>query len=217
MCGAKGAVGGAEPAIDGAVPVVGGTVPPVPAVNGAVPAIGGAVPAVGGTMPAVNGAAPAPAIGGAVPAVNSAAPATDGAVAAHGPIQIHIPHWKEEWCMEELIHFRTTARWADLVGWVKGSLATSARRALAVHTTDDCQYRKAPGPSGSNLKSCGLETLIPDPADGTRAHVELHLPNAFAYGDGLRIKHVSQQVGRGCVQSAACVELLCWWCQRLQG
>ena len=169
-----------------------------------------AAPVDGDTGPAVHVEGEAPAVGGRSRHIIVDTRAVGGQFA-----QIPIPQWNEEWCMEELRVFRQRTSWADFVCWAEGNLATTARQALAVHTTNACQYGKAPGPSGSDLKSCGLENMIadPDPAVGGTsgmAHVELRLPHAFAYGDGLAIKYVSQPVATKKVEGNACIELLCY-------
>ena len=201
--------GSTVPADGGAAPAIAAGAAPAGSIGGRPPTMFGAEQTVGSSAPAINSAVPVD--GSTVPADGGAAPAiAAGAAPAGSHIKLRVPEWHAEWCMQELHHFRNTAPWAEFLGWVEGNLATPARQALAVHTTTACQYRKAPGPSGSELKSCGLDTLIPDPADGGRAHVELYLPDAFAHRDGLAIKYVSQQVAPKCVEGAACVELLCY-------
>jgi len=175
---------------------------------GAAPAMSTAARVDGDTGPAVHIEGEAPAAGGRIMIVD--ARAVGGQL-----MKIAIPLRNEDWCMTELTVFRQTALWASFVGWAEGNLVTTARQALAVHTTTACQYGKVPGPSGSELRRCGLENMIadPDPAVGGTsgmAHVELRLPHAFAYGDGLAIKYVNQPVATQEVEGKACIELLCY-------
>ena len=163
-------------------------------------AIGSAVPG-----PVVDGTA----VGGAAPAVGGAVPVVGGSAAPTRSGGIFIPEWHADWCMDELNHFRSTETWSGLLAWVARNLQTYARQALSVHTSTPCQYKKAPGTSASDLKSCGLEKVIPGGWEGW-GHVELHLPHAFAYGDRLAIKYVSRCLPERKAQSAACVELLCY-------
>ena len=87
---------------------------PVDDGDGAEPAVGGAEPAGGGIID--------------IPEWNA-----EWCVAGAGGGSIDIPEWNAEWCMEDITHFRTTQLWPELMGWVKGKLATPARQALSVH------------------------------------------------------------------------------------
>ena len=149
-----------------------------------------------------------------------------------GAINVYIPPWDPAWCMEEIAHCRANPAWLHLLAWVTKNLSTSARWALAVHTTSACQPQKATGPSGSSLKECGLETLHPAVGGGGQdVFVRLAMPHAYLYGDGFSIEYVSQPLAANKVRNAVCVEVLSYltvsapgrvrlhpsnWCQGLQ-
>ena len=108
--------------------------------------------------------------------------------------QVHVPQWNPDWSHEEIGQLRTIPEWNTLLTWVAQNMRVIARETLAAHTTTACQPGKVPGPSGpgGSLKACGLDTLLPAPADGgSLSYVQVDLPHAFVHGDGLHIRFVS--------------------------
>ena len=135
-----------------------------------------------------------------VPAVAEQAPGPD--------LRIQIEEWKPAWSLHEIEHFRTfeCLAWNALQTWVSQNLRESAQRTLSVH------YWQSP----RSLTTCGLETFLEVPAVGGRSlpYVQIHLPYAFVYGDGLEIRFISlvseELDSHMKIQEHACTELLCY-------
>ena len=72
--------------------------------------------------------------------------------------------------------------------WVELQLKTTARQALAVHTTTACQPNTAAGPAQS-LIVAGMDSILTVPAvgGGNQYYTKLDLANAYEAGDDLRI------------------------------
>ena len=123
-------------------------------------------------------------------------------------IEVWVPQWKPGWSLQEIAHFRTFdfPAWNALQTWVSQNLRESAQRTLTLH------YWQSP----RSLKTCGLETFLEAPAVGGRSlsYVQILLPYAFVYDDGLEIRFISlvseELDSHMKIQEHACTELLCY-------
>ena len=137
-------------------------------------------------------------------------PAIGGVLAVPGLAVGSVGRFQPESAQAEITQLREMQDWLAFLTWVELQLKTTARQALAVHTTTACQPKKAPGPAES-LVVAGMDSILTVPAvgGGNQYYTQLDLANAYEAGDDLRILYTGVHMpSPAAAEKHTCIELL---------